>query len=109
MLVPYFAVAGGATIVFGVLRGTLFGPIKSVAALTSPYGITWCAALLIAAALALLGAVGVGRGSVTYYRAAMPQDDASRIRRRLIVYGRLQLAGFAVILVCMLLMSELFS
>lgn len=109
MLVPYFAVAGSATIVFGVLRGTLFGPIKSVAALTSPYGITWCTALLIAAALAVLGAVGVGRGSVRYYQAAASQDEASLIRGRLILYGRLQLGGFALILVCMLLMSELFS
>ena len=31
----------GAVILLGLIRGTLFGPIKSLDALTSAYGITW--------------------------------------------------------------------
>ena len=124
-LVPYFAVAGTATIVFGVLRGTLFGPIRSFADLGTKYGIAWCVALAVAATLAVLGAVGIGRTSTVYYEteafwrsaagpgeAPVPQGlpaEAARVRRRLVRLGRLQLSGFAAILVCMLLMSELFS
>jgi len=136
VLAPYFAVSGSATIVFGVLRGTLLGPIRSVSTLLSPYGIVWCIALVLAAALAVLGAVGVGRTTIRYYDAdelwpieqspSIPGDShegdagyaairparlpqTNLIRRRLISYGRLQLAGFALILICMQLMSEMFG
>lgn len=36
-----------AVIVLGVLRGTVFGPIKSIDALATPYGITWSIALVL--------------------------------------------------------------
>ena len=36
-----------AVVLLGILRGTVFGPIKSLDALTTPYGITWLVALLV--------------------------------------------------------------
>ena len=136
VLAPYFAVSGSATIVFGILRGTLFGPIRSASTLLSPYGIVWCLALVLAAVLAVLGAAGVGRTTTRYYDAdelwpieenlSVPvtahegaegsatdrsgrSPQTSRMRRRLVSYGRLQLAGFGLILICMQLMSEMFG
>jgi uncharacterized membrane protein len=37
-----------AVIVLGILRGTVFGPIKSLEALGTAYGITWLVALALA-------------------------------------------------------------
>jgi len=37
-----------AVIVLGILRGTVWGPIKSVDVLTTEYGITWLVALVLA-------------------------------------------------------------
>jgi len=39
----------------GLLRGTLFGPIKSLAALGRPYGLLWFAAILITAVVFAVG------------------------------------------------------
>jgi len=39
--------AAAAVIVLGILRGTLFGQIKSLDALTSTYGLTWLLALVV--------------------------------------------------------------
>ncbi|HEX2194052.1 MAG TPA: hypothetical protein VHK63_03715 [Candidatus Limnocylindria bacterium] len=39
-----------AVIVLGILRGTVFGPIQSVDALGTAYGITWLVALVLAIA-----------------------------------------------------------
>ena len=47
-----------AVIVLGVLRGTVFGPIKGLEDLTTAYGITWLVALAFAA-LGLLVAIAV--------------------------------------------------
>ncbi|HKG57061.1 MAG TPA: hypothetical protein VKA85_07430 [Candidatus Limnocylindrales bacterium] len=47
-------VAGGV-ILLGILRGTVFGNIKSVADLGSPYGITWVVALILAIATFMWG------------------------------------------------------
>lgn len=38
----------GAVIVLGILRGTLFGPIKSLEILATAYGITWLVGLAFA-------------------------------------------------------------
>ena len=39
--------AATAVIILGILRGTVFGPIKSLDALTSTYGLTWLIALVL--------------------------------------------------------------
>jgi hypothetical protein len=45
----------GLTILLGIIRGTVFGPINSVADLTSTYGLTWLFALVVAIATFLFG------------------------------------------------------
>lgn len=110
----FFAVSGGVTVVFGVLRGTVFGPIGSLQALGSPYGVTWCAALLLSVALALIGTFGVGRAAELLYAdgvaepTAEPVDASARdsARARLQLWSRVQLVGFGVTLVAMVLMAE---
>jgi uncharacterized membrane protein len=47
--------AGMLTIVTGLLRGTVFGPMRSWAALATPYGITFLVSILIVAALTVRG------------------------------------------------------
>ena len=107
----YFAITGTLTIVFGILRGTLFGPLQSLSAFFTPFGITWCVALLLAAALALIGALGVGRAATLIYRTnrQIRNDSEDRARRSLAIYGPLQVVGFLLILLCMVLMSEVFG
>jgi uncharacterized membrane protein len=39
--------AAAATIVLGILRGTVFGSIRSLDALTTTYGLTWLVALVV--------------------------------------------------------------
>ena len=36
-----------AVLLLGIVRGTVFGPIKSLEALATPYGITWLVALIV--------------------------------------------------------------
>lgn len=43
-------VAAGGVILLGILRGTLFGPIRSLDALGTTYGLTWLVALVLACA-----------------------------------------------------------
>lgn len=113
----FFASTGSATILFGILRGTLFGPIKSLPALLTPYGITWCVALLLSGCLALIGALGIGRAAAGLYPVDAPPpehvpaagEEGARLRRRLRLFSRVQLVGFGIILVCMVLMGEVFS
>jgi hypothetical protein len=40
--------AASAVIVLGILRGTVFGQIKTLDALTTTYGLTWLVALVLA-------------------------------------------------------------
>src|ERR1700694_5306681 len=51
--VRFFAPVAGATIIFGIGRGIAGGVLS---ALTTPYGLTWSAALLLAIAVAVWGA-----------------------------------------------------
>jgi uncharacterized membrane protein len=46
---------GALVILLGILRGTVFGPIKSFDALTTTYGLTWLVALIAASATFLWG------------------------------------------------------
>ena len=45
----------GAVILLGIIRGTVFGPIKSLEALGTPYGVTWLVALVLAIATFMFG------------------------------------------------------
>jgi uncharacterized membrane protein len=102
-------------IVLGFIRGTVFGPIKSVDVLVNThYGITWLVALILAVVTLLWGLFMLGR-----YGKQLFSDDANwvfdaqgqppaatqvligKLRRN----GMIELGLFLLILVCMVAMS----
>jgi uncharacterized membrane protein len=102
-----------AVIFLGVIRGTVFGPIKSVDAFQTAYGITWVVALVaavatfvwgsrvISPALARLNSIDEsaaldGQGKPTPRLEAAVAD----VKRK----AGLELLGFVVIFTCMILM-----
>jgi uncharacterized membrane protein len=102
-----------AVIALGVVRGTLFGPIKGPADLATAYGITWLVALafaigayfwggrVVGAALERMNAVPEAEatdreGKPTPRLAATVED----VKRKMV----LELGFFAVIFTCMILM-----
>ena len=104
-----FRIVGPAIIVLGFVRGTVFGPIKSIDALTTAYGITWLVALVVALALyrwAFTTYAGALKALTTVPLApdgsATPEVVAATERvKRLAV---LELVFFFVIFTCMVLM-----
>jgi len=104
-----FRVVVPILILLGFLRGTVFGPIKSLDTLTSAYGITWLVALVVTIAL-------YRWAFTTYDRAlralttvplaadgsATPEVEAAtdRVKRLAVV----ELVFFFVIFTCMILM-----
>ena len=102
-----------AVIVFGILRGTVYGPIKSLDALTTAYGMTWLVALVLALftfywGVKVLGGA-IGRlDTIDESRATLPDGTVSPemaaaiadIRRK----GMLELVFFLAIFSCMILM-----
>jgi uncharacterized membrane protein len=107
------APVAGLVILLGIIRGTVFGPIKSLDALTTTYGLTWLVALIVAAAtfywgtrvivpaIQRLNAIGVqdavgpdGAPTATFTAAI---DQVKRVTL-------LELIGFFVIFTCMILM-----
>jgi len=105
--------AAMAVIVLGILRGTVWGQIRSVDALTTQYGITWLVALIAGLATLTWGIRFVGAG--IFRMNAIPVDQAlnpdgsptpavaaafATVKRN----GLLELIGFFVIFTCMILM-----
>lgn len=90
----------GATILLGILRG-LTGGVLNV--LTSPYGLTWIAAIVLAVAIA---AFEGARLSPTVGRliAAREPEQIKALDQRLEAYGKLELGGFLVLFSLMIAM-----
>ena len=60
-LKTFFSATAGIVMLFGIIRGTLLGPIKGLDILFgTAYGLTWLAALIVTIGLAVLGARFVG-------------------------------------------------
>jgi uncharacterized membrane protein len=60
-LKTFFSVISGIVMLFGLIRGTLLGPIKGLDILFgSAYGLTWLAALILTIGLGVIGARVVG-------------------------------------------------
>ena len=106
-------IAAMGVILLGILRGTVFGQIKSLDALTSTYGITWLLALIVASATFVWGKriiePAINRmNAIPLADANLPDGSPSpamvasidRIKR---VAG-LELIGFLVVFTCMILM-----
>ena len=104
-----FKVVAPTVIVLGIVRGTLFGPIKSVDALGTTYGITWLVALIAAVATFLWGLYVIG-GAASVMNAAPlgpdgePTPELERATTRVKQVAVLELVGFFVIFTCMILM-----
>ncbi|HUQ43964.1 MAG TPA: hypothetical protein VM451_06075 [Candidatus Limnocylindria bacterium] len=102
-----------AVITLGVLRGTVFGPIKDLAQLTSPYGLTWLVALVFAIGAYFWAERVIGpaldRMNAIPEAAALDSDGrpsaeleaaVANVKRKSI----LELGFFFVIFTCMILM-----
>lgn len=99
-----------AVIILGVVRGTLLGPIDSVAEVfATAYGITWLVALLVASAMYAWSKFVIERAiremnavPLNADGTAGPQLTAAtdRVKRAVI----LELVGFFVVFTCMILM-----
>ncbi len=103
-----FVVPG--VILLGIVRGTLFGPIKSLdVVFGSSYGITWLVALVAAIATFLWGKYAIN-GAIARMNAAPLnaeggataelEAETARVKRVVV----LELVGFVVIFTCMILM-----
>jgi uncharacterized membrane protein len=91
---------GGATIVLGVLRG-IFGGVFSE--ITSAYGLTWIAAIVVGVAVAGIGGALIGP---TAEKMADASDEShmTALFRRITGYGRIEVGGFLVLFSMMIAM-----
>lgn len=105
-MAPYIsrlmAVSGTLVVLLGIIRGTVLGPIKSLDYLfTTPYGITWLVALLLAVILTIWGA--------SHERVLGPIWEGARVRpgvaSRLRASAAFELTCFGAVLACMVLMG----
>jgi hypothetical protein len=104
-----FNVVAPAVIVLGIIRGTLLGPIKSLDALGTTYGITWLIALVAAVATFLWGRYVIGGAARVMNAAPLgpggePTPELERATTRIKQVAVLELFGFFVIFTCMILM-----
>ena len=106
--------AAYAVIVLGLVRGTFYGPVKSLSfAFTTSYGITFTLAFIVTIATFVWGKYSVqaggarlgvmaAAGGVKPDGTTTPEYAAELNRVRLA--GVIELLGFAVIFTCMILM-----
>ncbi len=88
-------------VLLGILRGTVFGPIDSLDALWgTAYGLTWLVALIVTIGLMVHGARFLGPAIEGLKDAPDLARAAARVRR----LATADLAGFAVVFTCMILM-----
>jgi uncharacterized membrane protein len=100
---PLMAISGTLVILLGLVLGTVLGPIRSLSeAFTNAYGITWLVALLVALFLTVWGANWHARwlGPVWVDDVIRP-GAVSRLRLGIAV----EMFGFGLILVCMVLLG----
>ncbi len=106
-------IAAMGVITLGILRGTVFGSIRSLDALTTTYGITWLIALVVATGTFLWGTrviePAIGRMNAIPVSEAFQADGkpgptmvaALEVVKRA---AALELLGFIVVFTCMILM-----
>jgi uncharacterized membrane protein len=96
------APAGGLTIIFGLLRATVYGPVRSLSFFSgSAYGSTLIAAVVLAVAIAVLGGI---TGRVGSSLATAPVAERPKLLARITALTGAQIVGFILALTCMMLM-----
>ncbi len=100
---PVMTVSGSLVVLLGIIRGTVFGPIRSLGFLfTAAYGLTWLAALVIAIILSVWGA-----NWHTRWLGPVWEEDHIRpgMVRRVRLGAVFEMTCFGAILACMVLMG----
>ena len=90
----------GLTILFGILRGAFAGVFS---ALTTPYGITFVAAFLLAIPVVIIGTRFVGV-TAAKLAAAGSRDEVLSLAGKMRQYGRFELGGMGIMLALMIAM-----
>lgn len=94
--------AGALTIIFGLLRATVFGPARSLTFFSgSAYGTTMLVALVLAIIIAVLGGV---TGRIAGSLGAASADERQRLLARITLLSGASIVGFVLALTCMILM-----
>ena len=102
VLRPLMVAAGLTLLLAGILRGTLFGPVRSLsAAFDTPYGLTWLLALGLTLTLMVHAGRWQQRLPELIWSGELKRPEA---RARIDRHGFMELAIFAGILACMVLM-----
>ena len=95
-------ISGTLVLLLGILRGTVFGIIRSFAVLfNTPYGQTWLAALVLTFILTVHGAVYSKNMDERVWEGDHLRPDAARYLRNNNVFA---LVIFGAVLACMVLM-----
>ena len=95
-------------ILLGLLRGTVFGPVRSLDFLFgTPYGITFFIGFLAALATYMWGLFVITPTAKKL--EVLPTDEKAKLMyntalARIKIFGQLELLGFVGILTCMILM-----
>lgn len=90
---------GGLTILFGITRGLVGGVWGS---LSTPYGYTWVASIVLGIGLALIGGRLVGPAA--HALAVAPESNSPALGARLARFGIAEIAGFLVLFTMMIAM-----
>ncbi len=98
-----FPIVSVLVILLGILRGTVFGRIQSLDALTTTYGIIWLIALFGTLALIANGARNIG----PQFEGLKDAPDYLAAVQRLRAFSRIDLVLFALVFTCMILMRFL--
>jgi uncharacterized membrane protein len=100
----------GMTILLGVVRGTIMGPVTSLhVAFGTAYGRTWTAALVFSTATLIIGARGIGGGFIRLAAMELTADGAARAAydtqlQKIEAAGYITIVGFLATFTCMILM-----
>lgn len=110
----FFAIVAGIVMLFGLIRGTLLGPIKGLDVLfATPYGLAWLAALILTIGLGVIGARVVGPTAERMYNddslwefgPGQPPPAGLMAHVQLLrTVGIIELVGFLVVFTLMILM-----
>lgn len=93
--------AGGLVFLLGIIRGTVLGPVRSLAALGTPYGLTFLAAIVLTFFLmGYGGSIQKQMETRVWSGEAFAPGAAAWLR----MTGTVQMLGLAAILACMVLM-----